>query len=543
MQNVNSNSHSQRNIDYSDCEGRSPADLPPEHLKSTEALYRAQIDADDQNASHRQRLADCLRLLDRHDEAMYHYARAVQMEPGLLHAWRALAQISTDLGQPDRAIEFWIHLWLLRPAADKDDLDQIVTIVKTGRTKLLKQAVKHITAHYSDDIAALKAVTYVLSTSMLYREAVEVARQALAIEPDSAVFAQHLGYALRQLGHVAESLPYCEAAARGMPTNPQLRYHLGETLLCLGNFSEGWPLNTAFYEIPTNQECLVRFRNPTWNGEPVAGRQILIVGEQGFGDQIQFLRFVDWFAQRGATVDVFVNKPIVELAASMPNVRSAFSTITGVGVEAYDFWIHMGRIPEHIQLDIPMLPMSMPYLTASADKLAIWSPRVEGTRGPGSLSDNRRVGLVWAGNPDMAHNRFRSMSVAQFMPLFDLSGISWFGLQKGNEQTESEAFEGRFDIQTLGPRIEDYGDTLAILQSIDLLITVDSSVAHLAGAAGVPVWTLIPAYTDWRWMTGRTDSPWYPSMRLFRQRELGQWEPVIEEVRQALVEWRAPAAG
>ena len=149
------------------------------------------------------------------------------------------------------------------------------------------------------------------------------------------------------------------------------------------------------------------------------------------------------------------------------------------------------------------------------------------------------MGVVWAGGPHHVLDRFRSIRLDALKPLFALPGTSWYSVQKGDREYESEALADEFDLHTLGPAIQDFTDTLAILETLDLLITVDTSVAHLAGAAGRPVWVLLPTCADWRWMVDRTDTPWYPSMRLFRQRELGQWDEVIEEVRNALREWQA----
>jgi tetratricopeptide (TPR) repeat protein len=504
-------------------------------LETAEAFYRRALKSADQTATIHRNLADCLRLSRHLEEAMLHYSSAVEIDPDLRHAWRALAQISYELGHLDNAMEFWMRAWALHPAAPKDDLDQIVAIVETNHTRVFDETIEQITTRFSADAAALKAVSYVLNSSQLYQRAAETAQQALAIEPHNAVLCHHMAWALRQLGHVAQSLPYCRKAANALIDNPKVQYSLAETLLCLGEFEEGWKLNAAFHQVPENKATLLWPEGPVWNGEPVAGRHFLMVGEQGLGDQIQFLRFADWLHQRGAVVDLLADQRIVELAASMPSIRSAFSTMPA---STYDFWAHMFRIPEHVNLHVDMLPVSMPYLCASPEKLAEWQPRLEKSPPERAAKASRRVGIVWSGNPLLRHDHFRSIPLHAFEDLFRLSGISWFALQKGSQERDADNFELEFDIQTLGPLIHGYADTLAILQSLDLLITVDSSVAHLAGAAGLPVWTLIPAYTDWRWMTDRTDSPWYPSMRLFRQRELGQWDPVIHEVRQALVDWR-----
>ena len=155
---------------------------------------------------------------------------------------------------------------------------------------------------------------------------------------------------------------------------------------------------------------------------------------------------------------------------------------------------------------------------------------------------SKRVALVWVGNPTRALDRYRSIRLDVLKPLIALPRVSWYAVQKVKRERESEHLANELDVHTLGPAIEDFTDTLAILQTLDLLITADTSVAHLAGAAGLPVWTLVPACADWRWLTDRTDrtdSPWYPSMRLFRQRQLGEWDPVVQELKGALREWQA----
>nr|WP_246279029.1 hypothetical protein [Paraburkholderia ultramafica] len=315
------------------------------------------------------------------------------------------------------------------------------------------------------------------------------------------------------------------------PDDPTLQYHFAGVLLCLGEFEEGWKRNKSFYEVPANRALMAWPDFPAWHGEPVRGRQFLLIGEQGLGDQIQFLRFATWLHQQGASVDVLVDMPIAVLAATMTGVRAVFTTMPP---GPYDYWCHMFSVPEPMKLDLPMLPVAMPYLAAAPEKVRYWRARIDTVSVKRKSSRNRRIGIVYAGSPTQYLDRFRSVQLDTLQALFAIPDISWYSVQKGAREREPEALAQQFDIHTLGPAIHDFTDTLAILDSLDLLITVDTSVAHLAGAAGLPVWALIPAYTDWRWMIERTDSPWYPSMRLFRQRELGEWGPVIDQVRDAL---------
>jgi ADP-heptose:LPS heptosyltransferase len=198
----------------------------------------------------------------------------------------------------------------------------------------------------------------------------------------------------------------------------------------------------------------------------------------------------------------------------------------------YDFWCRMFRMPARMKLSLADLPLAESYLSTAPQAVAQWRERLRNGREEGTRK--RRVGLVWAGNPDYNLDRYRSVALRTLQCVLARPDVSWFSLQKGGAQAELEGLSGDIEMTALGDQITSFADTLAIVQTLDLVITVDTSVAHLAGAAGIPVWILLPACTDWRWLTKRTDSPWYPSARLFRQRELGQWSPVVEELQAAL---------
>jgi tetratricopeptide (TPR) repeat protein len=502
--------------------------------ESAEAAYRRAICLAGDTASLHRNLADCLHLSGRLDDAMMHYEQSLAIEPGLHHAVRALAQINAELGRADKATEFWIRAWALRPAASKDDLDNIVERTKDRYVAALEKAIREIRSCFCADVAALKAVAYVLNNSLRYEDAFAVAQQGLALDPRDAILNHYAAWALRRLGRVVQCRAYSGKAAMALPDNPLVQYEFSDVLLCLGEFEEGWKLHKAFYEISENRARMFWPNFPEWHGEPVFGRQFLLIGEQGLGDQIQFLRFAEWLHRQGASVDVLVDRPIAVLASSMAAVSRVF---TAMPPGPYDYWCHMFAAAEHINLGLPMLPVAMPYLAAGSEKVHRWRAVIESTSQARKPAKHGRIGITYAGGPGLYLDRFRSIQLDTLKELFAVPDTTWYSVQKGNREREIETLAKHFDIHMLGPAIRDFADTLAILHSLDLLITVDTSVAHLAGAARLPVWVLVPAYTDWRWMTEGRDSPWYPSMRLFRQRELGNWTPVIEEVGGALREW------
>lgn len=413
----------------------------------------------------------------------------------------------------------------------QDGLDLVAILAKTNQIRALEHVVTELSSAFADNAGAFRALAFVLNTNDRFAEAFGIATRGLTVDPTHPLLHHNAARALSIRGRTVEGRPYSAEAARLLPDNPQLQFHFAGVQLALGEYAEGWKRYKWFYEIPSNEILRVRPAFPEWNGESVAGCEFLLVGEQGCGDQIQFLRFADWLHKQGATVDVLVSEPVAVLAAGLKSVRTVF---TAMPAGPYAYWCYMFRMPEHVNLDLQMLPVVMPYLSASGERRELWKTHIDAMS---SAAKKKRIGFVWAGSPIHPLDRFRSMQLDALRPLFAFTDITWFSLQKGGRERDAESLSGEFDVQTLGPEIADFTDTLAILHALDLLITVDTSVAHLAGAAELPVWTLVPANTEWRWLTGRTDSPWYPSMRIFRQRELGDWESVIEDVKCALLDW------
>jgi tetratricopeptide (TPR) repeat protein len=426
--------------------------------------------------------------------------------------------------------------WPLDPSNLQDELDLVGALAKAGHTALLDETVRGIRMRHAADVEALKALCLALYKIDRFAEMLSVARQGLRIDPQRAVLHLYAAHALSLRGYNVEAMIHSREAARLSPDDAVTHYQLGCLELSNGEFSQGWTRHNLFYTLPVQLNSLVFPDFPVWNGERISGRTFLLVGEQGRGDEIHFIRFAEWLHQRGAIVDVFVSRPVARIAARMHGVRSVFIELPP---GPYDYWNHMLRMPEHMGLDPPMLPIAMPYLAAEPERLDFWQTCIDAISPALAHKKRRRIGIVWAGGPYHALDRFRSILLDTLKPLFASPSTTWFSLQKGDGERDSEALTDEFDWHALGPTIEDFADTLAILETLDLLITVNTSVAHLAGAANLPVWVLLPAYTQWRWLTDRTDSPWYPTMRLFRQRELGEWGPVIDEAREALHTWCA----
>jgi len=500
----------------------------------SEAFYRHAIDLSGSTATLHRNLADCLRLSGRLAEAKAQYKAALSIETDLHHATRAIARISAELGEVDDAADYWLAAWALDSSSLQDGFDLIAALAKAKRTAQASHAIAQIRTREADNPETLQALCLALYRADRFADMLSVARQGLEIDPRRVTLHHYAAHALSVRGRVAEALAYSREAVRLTPDDPVMQCQLACLELSQGDFKSGWARRNAAYAMPLTRATLVFPDFQVWNGEPVCGCRFLLVGEQGRGDEIQFSRFAEWLHRQGAIVDVLVSQPVAKIAASMRSVRSVFTT-TPAG--PYDYWSHMLRMPAHMNLDLSMLPIAMPYVSAAPRHIDQWRQKLDVISPLAAHKKRTRIGVVWAGGTHTALDRFRSIGIETLKPLLSHPGTTWFSVQKGEHECDGVPLADQFDLHTLGPIIEDFTDTLAILETLDLLITVDTAAAHLAGAANLPVWVLLPAYSELRWLTDRTDSPWYPSMRLFRQRELGDWNPVVEEIREALTDW------
>ncbi|NIE67576.1 tetratricopeptide repeat protein [Burkholderia sp. Ax-1719] len=508
------------------------AALAGEH-EAAEAAYRRALALAGSTSTLHRNLADVLKLSGRRADARHHYEKALALDPALHHAARRLADLSLEAGHDEAAGRYLKQAFQLGGARLTDGLDLLKLVSRLDRREEADALIAQLRTEFAADAYALKELAFALNQLDRFDLALDVSKQGLSVDPSLALLHHNAAYASHMRGDFAAMHQHNVEAARLAPDDAPIQFNLAVSLLREGLFEAGWKQYAWHERLPENS-TLVRPPFAEWAGEPVAGKRILLVGEQGLGDQIQLLRCADWLHRAGAVVDVWADAAIVGVTRCARGVREVFDSLPR---GEYDFWCRMFRAPEHMKLGLGDLPVAMPYLQAPAQAVARWRTRLD------SLSPARsgvlRAGLVWAGNPEYLLDRYRSMAIDTLIPVLAQPGVSWFALQKGGAQRALDTLPPAIDMTALGEQIATFEDTLAIVQSLDLVVTVDTSVAHVAAASGVPVWVLLPACTDWRWMAARADSPWYPSVRLFRQRELGQWGPVLDEMREALAQWVA----
>lgn len=358
-------------------------------------------------------------------------------------------------------------------------------------------------------------------------EAIAAYRQALTINPEYAAAHNNLGLDLQATGHCVEAIVHYEKAIRQQAGFAEAHWNLGLAYLLLGDMVRGW----SEYEWrlrcqPFSDDGLTLDHVKLWQGQALDGKTLLVRKEQGAGDTLQFLRFVPALQQRGARVLLDITSDLAELARSLGNGIEIIDR--NAPLPCVDYYINLMSLPHRLGITLEMLPAKVAYLRADEKLVAQWQKRLSDFPG-------KRIGLVWAGNPKHLNDHNRSCPLQALQALFQLPGLSWFSLQKGDPAGQLADLPPETVID-LGPDLNSYSDTAAALQALDLLISVDTSVAHLAGAMNRPVWTLLPHAPDWRWLLERKDSPWYPAMQLFRQNETGDWGSVCAQLERALSE-------
>ncbi len=333
-----------------------------------------------------------------------------------------------------------------------------------------------------------------------------------------------LGFTLDALGDEAGAASCFRLALEVQPESSLARFNFSSHLLLEGNFADGWPEYEHRWLVRQFAGKREPFAQPQWRGEPIRGARIYVYAEQGLGDTLQFVRYVPMLVELGAEVVLEVQPPLLALLENLhPAVRVI---VKGERPREVDWHSPLLSLPGAFGTDLSNIPAPVPYLQADAGKCAAWSRRL--------ATEGLRVGVVWTGNPEHTRDRLRSISFSQFRRLVDIEGVAFYALQKGLTVAQREEIALAGKVVDLDAELQDFTDTAAIVANLDLVIAVDTSVAHLAGALGKPVWILLPHAPDWRWLRERGDSPWYPTARLFRQTVAGQWGGVLEQVEREL---------
>ena len=495
--------------------------------KAAEDAYRRALQIDPQYADAFHNLGNTLVAEGKLDEAADSFRRTVQIKPDHAYAHFNLADTLRALGRSDEATACYREAIRVRPdfieaynnlgiaLRNQNQLDESVACYR----QVLKIDPRYAKAHNN--------LGNTFHEKDQLDEAVACYRRALELKPDFAEAYTGLGYAMCQQGRAVESLHEYDKALKIDPDYAEARFNRAVTLLLVGDYEQGWP--EYEWRWKTDKVASRSFSQPRWEGRPAAGMTILIHAEQGLGDTLQFIRYARLVKQQGATVIVQCQRALLPLLASCPGIDRLVAN--GEQLPEFDAHAPLLSLPAIFKTTVDSVPCDVPYIQADAALIERWRAVLDGI-------DGMKIGISWQGDRGYREDRRRSIRLHEFAPLAEVPGVRLVSLQKGLGTEQLAEIGDRFDVMELGADFDEtsgpFMDTAAVMMNLDLVIACDTAIGHLAGALGVDFWEPQAFAPDWRWMLDRDDSPWYPTVRLFRQTAPGDWSDVFARIAAAL---------
>ncbi|WP_116137895.1 tetratricopeptide repeat protein [Trinickia diaoshuihuensis] len=503
-------------------------------LAEAELAYKQALTVHPRDAEALAHLGRVLHAQQRLPEAALASHLAVTIRPDFVQARIDLALVLIDLGRIPEAEATLRAAIASQPEHADAHFHLGLVLERTARLAEAEAAYRQALELRPDAVAVHNNLGNVLQRSGRAQEAVEVYQRALSLNPNVAPSHYNLATALRATGCAHEAEPHYRRALDLEPGYLDARFGLGTLLLSLGRFEEGWRLFESRYALPRflHYKTKEALPLPQWQGESLADRSLLVWQEDGLGDVIQFGRYLPLLKAAGAArIDMVCAASLHRLFARVEGLDGLLTHDQAqTKFSEYDCWTSLLSAPTHLGTTLETIPPAN-YLRIDEARSAYWRERLAKV-----LPEGPRIGLVWRGNPRHHNDAHRSLaSLAQLLPLWSLAGISFVSVQKGQDEDEARHPPAFQPLLALGHELEDFADTAALIEQLDLVVSVDTSTAHLAASIGKPCWVLLPYHDpDWRWLHGRDDSPWYPhTMRVFRQPRAGNWSAPMEAMLQA----------
>jgi tetratricopeptide (TPR) repeat protein len=494
--------------------------------------YRRAVELRPGHADYHNSLGLALQKQGKLEDAVACYRRTLELNPACLPTLNNLGLAFQEQSKPDYAIMCYRRALELDPVCIEAHNNMGLALQETGKNEEAASFFRRALELEPSNVKALSNLANALKKEGRLDEAIACYRRALQYEPQNPDVYTNLGLALRDQGQFDEADDCFRKAIEEKPDHAKARWSRSLLMLLQGDFEQGWLEHEWRWknkELPTR-----KFSQALWDGGELTGKTILLHAEQGLGDAIQFVRFAPLAKQRGGTVILECPKSLCRLFANLPVDHLVPK---GSSLSSFDVQAPLLSLPWIFKTTLETVPAEIPYLFAAPQLEEQWRARLQ-------VLDGFKIGIVWQGNPTFPDDRRRSFRLVQFSRLAQMPGVRLISLQKGAGREELVGNGGpnwgddhRAPVD-LGEEVDTvhgaFMDTAAIMMNLDLVITSDTAIAHLAGALGVPVWVALPFVPDWRWLLDRSDSPWYPTMRLFRQQRPGDWEGVFEEIETAL---------
>ena len=461
-------------------------------------------------------------------QAEIHCRRALAIDPEYVAAHRILTELLRERNAPD-AIAAYDRLVALDPDSFMAHNNRGLLLVKLGRRR-------EADASFERALKLAPGNPHVRFNQLMVRpdgdlaEARDCCRRALEERPNDLDIMTNLAIVLQFSGRYDEARAQYEHALSIVPDHLNALFNLSLLLLLQGEYPRGWTAYESRWRLLDMKKP--PFAEPEWQGEDLHGKTVLLNAEQGFGDTIQALRYIPAVVARGARVALRIDRPLVRLAASLPG--DLIITPTKARPPAFDLWCPLLTLPRILDTRIESIPADVPYLHVRSAIAERWRQRLSHLAG-------LKIGLVWAGSPTHVNDFRRSIELERLEPLLGVNGTTFVSLQVGPRAADASKLPAG-TITDVSAALTDFAETAGAILNLDLVIAADTAVVHLAGALGRPAWVMLPFSPDWRWLLDRGDSPWYPTLRLYRQPRPGDWSSVIARVAADLGEYAAAHA-
>ncbi|HME00946.1 MAG TPA: tetratricopeptide repeat protein [Terriglobia bacterium] len=471
-----------------------------------------------ESAQAHQHLGEAQERLGDLQAAASSYQRAVALKPDSPELHCHLARVLYQGGALQAAAELYRRALVLDPKRYEIYNDLGLVLTNLGNFGEAVEAFRRSLRLNPRSAKTIASLGYLFECKGDLISAADAYRDAIKLDPKLHAAYGDLGFVLYGLGELAEASDCFHRLRALRPDSAEATVNLGLIHLRQGDLLAGWAEYESRWKVGVGDDR--RLVQRRWQGEPLGGERILLYAEQGFGDTLQFVRYVPLVAARGGQVVLEVQPQLRRLLSGTDGASHVMSR--GETLPEFNWQCSLLSLPLAFGTELNSIPARVPYVYPDPAQVEAWRQRLQGNA--------RRIGLAWGGNPTHHRDRLRSIPLEQLVPLLNVPGTVFYSLQlrPGSEQVEQIPPDGR--LIDLAPELKDFADTAAIVANLDLVISVDSSVAHLAGAMGKPVWIMLNKGCDWRWFLEREDSPWYPTARLFRQTTPGRWQEVVNRI-------------
>ena len=467
---------------------------------------------------------EAYRALANNELSLKCYKQAIEIKPDFAEAYNNMGNALKVMGRNEEATTCFEKAITIRPDFFQAHYNLGISLQEVGKIEQAISHYQHAISNYPDYAEAHNNIGIALLEIGKHEDAITHYQKAISLNPDYAEANNNLGIALQEIGKHEDAITHYRKAISIKPSFAEAHFNLSCLYLLLGNFEKGWEEYEWRLKLKSNIEHTRSFTQPQWDGRPLDGKTILIHAEQGLGDTIQFIRYIPMLAKAGGDI-------VVECDAKLSHLFSGYEDITrfiGTGDELPDFDIHASllSLPNIFKTSLNSTPSDTNYIHINDNLVGSWKNKLSSLK-------KLKVGLCWQGSVDNRKDQSRSIPLKYFSDILNIIDISFVSLQKGygQEQILDGGLADKItDFSSEMDTHEKFVDTCAIIENLNLVIGVDTATIHLAGAMGKPVWVLLPYSPDWRWMLNTNDTPWYPTMRLFRQQEPGNWETVMDEI-------------